>query len=401
MAEKDLVGISAPVGIAELAEVLCRSNELDLEVLFENITSWNTAAHFQDDHEMGDVPNRLVGLIAEASHRSQWDRASVAVYALTGATCLHMQGMTAALHEDTLLLTKLQHSILLAVAAFGEMLDDALLAGSQGSSPSATDFTEKQSLAELVRSLASLLLELLPSLPLAETLLAIPGLPGALLCAASTSLATLGKSSSLLSSSVSFVVLRAQRALADLLTSMLEETSTEVRASQELLLGSIEPGASRLVETLILSRPDPKLHQLLLELLWRALRRVPCPAGSLHAKDAPAMRLFRELAGSRQQQQLQQVSGEQLLEWNLDLALQMNRHPQDVVSLSNCEVAWGSFRAHQCVVTFSSYSFVLEGQARQSESELFSVRASSHRNRNTRNVGYEFDEVVVGVMECC
>ncbi|CAE7281544.1 unnamed protein product, partial [Symbiodinium necroappetens] len=274
---QDLVGISAPVGIAELAEVLCRSNELDLEVLFENISSWNAAAHFQDDHEMGDVPNRLVGLIAEASHRSQWDRASVAVYALTGATCLHMQGMTAALKEDALLMTKLQHSVLLAVAAFGEMLDDALLAGSQGSSPSAADFTEKQSLAELVRSLASFLLELLPSLPLAlaDMLLAIPGLPGALLCAASTSPATLGKSSSLLSSSVSFVVLRAQRALADLLTSVLEETSTEVRASQELLLGSVEPGASRLVETLILSRPDPKLHQLLLELLWRALRRVP------------------------------------------------------------------------------------------------------------------------------
>eukprot|EP00439_Symbiodinium_sp_Y106_P001956 s7394_g1.t1 len=364
MAEKDLIGISAPVGIAELAEVLCRSDELDLEVLFQNITSWNAAAHFQDDHEMGDVPNRLVGLIAEASRRSQWDRASVAVYALTGATCLHMQGMSAALREDTLLLTKLQHSILLAVAAFGEMLDDALLAGSQGASPSATDFTKKRSLAELVRSLASLLLELLSALPaLAEMLLAIPDLPGALLCAASTSPATLGNSSSLLSSSVSFVVLRAQRALADLLTSMLEETSKEVRANQELLLGSAEPGASRLVETLILSRPDPKLHQLLLELLWRALRRVPCPAGSLHAKDvAPAMRLFRELAGSRQQQQLQQVSGEQLLDWNLDLALQINRHPSDVVSLSNCEVAWGSFRAHQCVVTFSSYSFVLEGQ---------------------------------------
>ena len=71
-------------------------------------------------------------------------------------------------------------------------------------------------LAELVRSLASFLLELLPSLPLADMLLAIPGLPGpawerqsqekggeswssaagALLCAASTSPATLGKSSS-------------------------------------------------------------------------------------------------------------------------------------------------------------------------------------------------------------
>ena len=107
-------------------------------------------------------------------------------------------------------------------------------------------------LAELVRSLASLLLELLSALPaLAEMLLAIPDLPGpvrmsqhvrlrvanagafdelagALLCAASTSPATLGNSSShnlsivdmplpsgvlaqlknggLLSSSVSFVV---------------------------------------------------------------------------------------------------------------------------------------------------------------------------------------------------
>ena len=201
-------------------------------------------------------------------------------------------------------------------------------------------------LAELVGSLASWL-KLLSSLPALTTKLAIPGLrgpvmmstsgkgwsdqlAGEVLGAASTSPATLGKSSTrhnlsmyrghalpsrlvselksggLLSSSLSFVVPlvckritvlsalmralegridfsrpRAQRALADLLTSMLEEAaSAEVRASQdqsdfphcflaramgrvssmrdqqheELLLGSSEPGASRLVDTLILSR---------------------------------------------------------------------------------------------------------------------------------------------------
>ncbi|CAE7949300.1 unnamed protein product [Symbiodinium sp. KB8] len=242
------------VGIAELAEVLCRSNELDLEVLFENISSWNAAAHFQDDHEMGDVPNRLVGLIAEASHRSQWDRASVAVY--------------------------------------DEMLDDALLAGSQGSSPSAADFTEKQSLAELVRSLASFLLELLPLLPLADMCIA--------LCC-------------------------------------------------EHLTGDIGK--------VIKSQPEHR----------HAVAFSPQQNGGDIRISGHECEMLQAVAGtaasSRQQQQLQQVTGEQLLEWNLDLALRMNRHPSDVVSLSNCEVAWGSFRAHQCVVTFSSYSFVLEGPA--------------------------------------
>ena len=49
--------------------------------------------------------------------------------------------------------------------------------------------------------------------------------------------------------------LQARRAVGELLSALLEEAPQELRAEQERSLLLVEPGASRLVETLCLARP--------------------------------------------------------------------------------------------------------------------------------------------------
>ena len=66
-------------------------------------------------------------------------------------------------------------------------------------------------------------------------------------------------------------------------------------------------------------------------------------------------------AGTLQQSMLQswhyqtqspwlQVTGEQLLDSHMDIALQFNRHPREIVCLSNGEVASGSYLVHVLVI---------------------------------------------------
>eukprot|EP00928_Gymnodinium_smaydae_P018350 TRINITY_DN16990_c0_g2_i3.p1 TRINITY_DN16990_c0_g2~~TRINITY_DN16990_c0_g2_i3.p1 ORF type:complete len:957 (+),score=258.99 TRINITY_DN16990_c0_g2_i3:70-2871(+) len=79
-----------------------------------------------------------------------------------------------------------------------------------------------------------------------------------------------------------FAALRARRAAAELLAALLETAAPAWRRQAELALlleSSHVAPMQLLVGTLLGWAPDPRLHEVLLELLWRALRRVSPGAG--------------------------------------------------------------------------------------------------------------------------
>ncbi|CAJ1437152.1 unnamed protein product, partial [Effrenium voratum] len=169
---------------------------------------------------------------------------------------------------------------------------------------------------------------------LAEAML--PTLAGGLLCAAGTSPAPELVGGGFLGGSLAFHLLQARRSLAELLNTLLEEAPAELRLRQEQQLLLEGPGPSRLVESLCLARPDPKLHEMLLELLWRGLRRRDGATQGTAALD-----LLGALKGPKIQHQLRhEVSAEQLMDWGLDLSLDLSRRRKEIQGLA-CSVAWG------------------------------------------------------------
>ncbi|CAJ1330712.1 unnamed protein product [Effrenium voratum] len=232
------------------------------------------------------------------------------------------------------------------------MLEEPVLAPSQGESFSEPE-PWKQSLAALVAALGAVFRS--AACPkLAEAML--PTLAGGLLCAAGTSPAPELVGGGFLGGSLAFHLLQARRSLAELLNTLLEEAPAELRLRQEQQLLLEGPGPSRLVESLCLARPDPKLHEMLLELLWRGLRRRDGATQGTAALD-----LLGALKGPKIQHQLRhEVSAEQLMDWGLDLSLDLSRRRKEIQGLA-CSVAWGGLRAHECMATFSAHSLVVEG----------------------------------------
>jgi len=97
-------------------------------------------------------------------------------------------------------------------------------------------------------------------------LLRVPGLVDALIRLTSVSMI----------SARGFAVLQARRAAAELLDTVLEFANPMPRLLVEKeLLRKHRKAMQNLVSVLLGKRPDPRLHEAMLELLWRGLRRAP------------------------------------------------------------------------------------------------------------------------------
>ncbi|CAK0887919.1 unnamed protein product, partial [Prorocentrum cordatum] len=221
----------------------------------------------------------------------------------------------------------------------------------------AAEAAEAPQLPALATTFCSTLQLLLPNLgaALADRLLDAAGLLPGLLSAATAARAPRGAPGG---DRRPFLQLQACRAFGEVLAAVLEDASPGVRARCEgaLLSPACEPGASRLVELLVSGRPDPKHHEVLLELLWRGLRRADDPAGG-----APALSLLSGAVGAGPCCKLQKVSAQQLIDWGSDMALQLSRRGHEVMPLPECALAWGGLAAAGCVVTFTAYGLSVDG----------------------------------------
>ncbi|CAE8620841.1 unnamed protein product, partial [Polarella glacialis] len=123
-----------------------------------------------------------------------------------------------------------------------------------------------------------------------------------------------------------FAVLSARRAAAELLTALLEASNTAWRqpAEASLLKEQAHTGAMQaLADALLGCEPDPRLHESLLELLWRGLRRLPSGAGlSALAAAHPAL-LLLEARQAGLCARLQSLAPDQLLADARGLALEL------------------------------------------------------------------------------
>eukprot|EP00435_Cladocopium_sp_Y103_P061670 s837_g23.t1 len=358
------------VAVATLADLEVVLNGTCQATILENLKSWCGSAHPPDAPEVlsQEALQKLQNLLLEAVRRSAWDDALLAACALE-ACCNLDSGILTTFQADFSKMAPLHQSLMLALSSFGEMLEDMMAPGVSSTASTKCSSPEehvelcRQTLADLIISLCSLHTCALDSdtgasdasKRLADRLL--PSLAGALLCAAATSPGPKLYDSA--SAKLAFHVLQARRRLVDLLNSLLEEASQHLRVQQEQQLLLLEPGASRLVETLCLARPEPKLHEMLLETLWRALRRQDDSQG---AAQGSALALLGELCGAQMTQQLRhQVSGDQIKDWGLDLCLQISTRRFDVLGLEDVEVTWGGLEAELCSVTFSSHSLLVVG----------------------------------------
>ncbi|CAK9054831.1 Ankyrin-2 [Durusdinium trenchii] len=323
--------------------------ELPLEVLTQQLRSWRGCEHVVEGSLSKDALRHLLNMTLQAIRQSAWEEALVCSNVMEECSNLD-QGLVSWVEEDQFI-HKFQAALQLVVASFGEMLEESMLPGGQ-----LEEMESKQTLSALVTSLCGLLLS-------ANRRADQPRRPGRVGLAAEPALRAESdpRRFALCRRDVSGAKavprgLQARRALADVLNTLLEDASQELRAEQEHLILTIEPGASRLVETLCAARPDPKLHEMLVEMLWRGLRRQD--DGS--PNQAPALELLAALRGPRVARQLkEEVSAEHVKDWGIDLALQISRRPE--VHYLDCSISWGGLRANECAATFSSHSLHVVG----------------------------------------
>eukprot|EP00927_Polykrikos_kofoidii_P070902 TRINITY_DN67271_c0_g1_i1.p1 TRINITY_DN67271_c0_g1~~TRINITY_DN67271_c0_g1_i1.p1 ORF type:complete len:761 (-),score=132.66 TRINITY_DN67271_c0_g1_i1:323-2605(-) len=190
-----------------------------------------------------------------------------------------------------------------------------------------------------------------------------------------------------------FLVLRARRAAAELLTALLEESPKDLRVEREIALLGVasEPAATRLVDALVRECPDPKLHEAFLEILWRGLRRCNCAVATpgkatiegqtegsggvtsvgdaTRSSDTAAARHFASLVGNAAYQKVQSLTAQELLDWGLDMALQLSRAQCSLIGLAECVITWGCLRVRHGTVTFSAYGFEVIGHLSDDASE--------------------------------
>eukprot|EP00913_Durusdinium_trenchii_P031922 g29897.t2 len=360
--------------------------ELPLEVLTQQLRSWRGCEHVVEGSLSKDALRHLLNMTLQAIRQSAWEEALVCSNVMeecsnldqgrpsTTLTCQHFctndlrvarpgePGLVSWVEEDQFI-HKFQAALQLVVASFGEMLEESMLPGGQ-----LEEMESKQTLSALVTSLCGLLLS---ANRRADQLL--PALASGLLCAAATSPGPRLCHEGRAAGTLAFHMLQARRALADVLNTLLEDASQELRAEQDR-----PPTAFLLAD----SRPDPKLHEMLVEMLWRGLRRQD--DGS--PNQAPALELLAALRGPRVARQLKEeararvvsgvvdaqtkeaaftaaerseVSAEHVKDWGIDLALQISRRPE--VHYLDCSISWGGLRANECAATFSSHSLHVVG----------------------------------------
>eukprot|EP00930_Biecheleria_cincta_P034182 TRINITY_DN2363_c0_g1_i6.p1 TRINITY_DN2363_c0_g1~~TRINITY_DN2363_c0_g1_i6.p1 ORF type:complete len:2350 (-),score=650.32 TRINITY_DN2363_c0_g1_i6:17-7066(-) len=377
--------MESAVGLRGLAEVLGASCEQDV---YAALAEWNTRDHAVEADSSDQLPTpalqRLSVLLWEACRSSWWQEAFTASSAFMAALTLSPAGIStgllnAGVGQGANPLSKISDATMMVLCSWCKDAEDRLLAGEGGDlkPPLPDDALAQQhqtrhQTAATLAVLAGFLRELVPACGFADRLLASPGFCKALLSAAATSESSpvVTRCGSLLGEAVvSFSALQARRGLAELLATLLEEASPAVRAAQEhtLLADLQEPGCVRLVETLVLARPDPKLHELLLELLWRGLRRFDDQTAA-----SPAYQLLVQLTGETPPKRLQEVSSEQLLDWGPDLALQLSKKNYEVMSLPHCHISWGGLHIEDCGAVFSPHSLVVEGMFMSGATEALS-----------------------------
>ncbi|CAK0909651.1 unnamed protein product, partial [Prorocentrum cordatum] len=110
-----------------------------------------------------------------------------------------------------------------------------------------------------------------------------------------------------------------------------------------------------MVEALVRELPDPRLHEVLMELLWRGLRR----AGGTDAAAAPGLVALESELGAPVIARLRGLSAEDLLEWGAELALEINRHRNTVVELRPCRLGWGSLETSEASARLSAHGLEL------------------------------------------
>lgn len=158
-----------------------------------------------------------------------------------------------------------------------------------------------------------------------------------------------------------FAVLRARRAAGELLAALLEAASPRgrQRAESALLRDTDSTGAMEsLVEVLLDSPPDPCLHETLLEILWRSLRRVGAGAALAALATAHPALILLENRQPGLSGRIQTLTPEGMLHGAQDMALELSA--SSGVSLLDCRTA-----TQQGVAVFTAFSmsFYQEGEA--------------------------------------
>eukprot|EP00929_Paragymnodinium_shiwhaense_P015803 TRINITY_DN12390_c0_g2_i1.p1 TRINITY_DN12390_c0_g2~~TRINITY_DN12390_c0_g2_i1.p1 ORF type:complete len:3304 (+),score=1138.40 TRINITY_DN12390_c0_g2_i1:143-10054(+) len=364
------------VGLGGLSQLLLgpsSQDKSDAGDIFAKLAAWMATGHrTMDKSSMDRLPEaalkRLVALLLSSCQASVWEEAYTAALTLHGAASLD-GGIAAALTVSPQSgLTQLKAACLLAFAAFGDVMEGR--SALDPAAPPTCDSSHEQALrmTSAVTAICAALQQLLQqggSDALADDLLETANFPQALLYTAATGPTAIGPHDKTISGSTSvlkFSALQARRGAGELLATILEGASSDQRAlsEQSILSVAFEPGATRLIECLVRDRPDPKLHEVLLELLWRGMRRIDVSSNAAIQKNFPALHLLGRLVGMGPALKLREVTAEELLDWGLDLALQLSRRGQDVVAVSPCSLTWGGFVVESCVATFSAHSFVIE-----------------------------------------
>jgi hypothetical protein len=240
-------------------------------------------------------------LLGSSGADSRWDRVFTVATALN--TAMTIDGGLATNLSSGPGMNKLEAALLMSLASFCEMLEKNIEEGGMFGSD-----TGPMQLAVAVTSLCAVVQTMLPhgGTFFADSLLDSPGLGAALLCAAAMAPHSRPGPDLKL---VSFAILQTRRTAGELLATILEYASTDRRVQTERAMMSVsfEPAGSRLVQALVLSHPDPKLHEVLLELLWRSLRRFDL---ANPADKSPALNLLQRIAGKDPCQRLRDVKAD-------------------------------------------------------------------------------------------
>eukprot|EP00929_Paragymnodinium_shiwhaense_P070599 TRINITY_DN35750_c0_g1_i1.p1 TRINITY_DN35750_c0_g1~~TRINITY_DN35750_c0_g1_i1.p1 ORF type:complete len:800 (-),score=161.97 TRINITY_DN35750_c0_g1_i1:138-2537(-) len=171
----------------------------------------------------------------------------------------------------------------------------------------------------------------------AEDLLSMPGVTDALLRVAASGGATTPPQQHV---AHAFVVLRARRAAAELLAALLEASSPDCRKRAETALlqdASHVASMQLLVASLLEAAPDPHLHEVLFELLWRALRRVApgAPLAALCTAHPALVQL--EVKHSGLTSRVRELSPDDILDSSQELSLELSSH--DELDVFACRLA--------------------------------------------------------------
>eukprot|EP00930_Biecheleria_cincta_P004175 TRINITY_DN105065_c0_g1_i1.p1 TRINITY_DN105065_c0_g1~~TRINITY_DN105065_c0_g1_i1.p1 ORF type:complete len:1472 (-),score=275.07 TRINITY_DN105065_c0_g1_i1:16-4347(-) len=173
-------------------------------------------------------------------------------------------------------------------------------------------------------------------------------------------------------STLLFARMQASRAAAELVACTLQEASPSVREAREsALLASTS--SSDLINALLHASPDLRLHQTLVELLWRGLRRlspVSCKPSQDNSrsrsrsrsrhKENNAVQQLEECAGTGTCSLLQSLAAKDMLEGRTQVAMQISRRRNEVFGPYPCSFEWGGFSQEQGMATFTAHSITLE-----------------------------------------